>query len=388
MLRLSALAFLSSIFTLFAAQAGEVGLRADTAAEADRARITLALSGRLGFEAHALTDPPRLIVDFPDLAWRIDGLDADVPLVTALRFGVSPSGAGRMVVDLRAPARIVAAYTEDDDETAPARFVMLLAPEDAATFASKARASGNDQQPDLKTHVVVALDPGHGGRDAGASHGSLAEKELVLSYANEIADILNATPGFKAVLVRETDEFVRLRERVARARRAGADIMLSIHADALEEGVASGASVYTLSDEASDEEAASLVEGHNRADEISGVDVDEAESDVAEILINLSRRATDQASMSLAEELVDELTEKSKVLRGRALQSAGFRVLKAPDIPSVLIEIGFLSSARDRERLTSPEGREAVISAITKGVISWASAQQGARYAPANGEGG
>ena len=156
--------------------------------------------------------------------------------------------------------------------------------------------------------------------------------------------------------------------------------MISIHADALEVGVASGASVYTLSEEASDEEAAALVSSHNRADAIGAVSLDAEESDVASVLVNLARRTADAASVSLAEALVSRLKARSKVLQGRAMQSAGFRVLKAPDVPSVLVELGFLNSAKDRERITSVEGREALVKALSEGVHNWVLAQTSPRY--------
>ena len=200
-----------------------------------------------------------------------------------------------------------------------------------------------------------------------------------------LARELKKTPGVHPYLVRKGDEFIRLRDRVRRARRANADVLISLHADALEQGAASGASVFLLSDEASNDVAAELVESHDRADVIAGVPLDAEEGDLVSVLVDLARRDTDRMSRSLAESVVVALSRRDIELEGRALQSAAFRVLKAPDVPSILVEIGFLSAKKDRARLTTNEGRREVIEALAEGVLNWLEARKAAEAAGNDG---
>ena len=205
----------------------------------------------------------------------------------------------------------------------------------------------------------------------------------MLDYARDLAEAIRAEPGFEAELTREDDEFLTLRQRVAVARAKRADVFVSLHADSLAQGVASGASVYTLSEKATTAEAAALAESANRADQLAGVSIEAAENDVTRILVDLAQRRTSELSATLAETVVGALEGRAPILEGRAIQAAGFRVLKAPDVPSILLELGFLSSPADRERLTSPEGRADLVAAIAEGIVAWARAQGGDRYAPA-----
>ena len=372
-------------------------LSARLTAEGGRVVLAVELSEALGFRAFTVAEPERVIVDFPDLSWRFDPLTLaeDAPLVTGLRLGFATLDTARLVVDLKAPARIAEATVTDTD--AGAVFRLVLARSDAAAFqasagwpdadAKNAEAEGGPPVPILrpKRGVVVAIDAGHGGRDSGATHGDLMEKDLVLRYAVELARELKKTPGVHPYLVRKGDEFIRLRDRVRRARRANADVLISLHADALEQGAASGASVFLLSDEASNDVAAELVESHDRADVIAGVPLDAEEGDLVSVLVDLARRDTDRMSRSLAESVVVALSRRDIELEGRALQSAAFRVLKAPDVPSILVEIGFLSAKKDRARLTTNEGRREVIEALAEGVLNWLEARKAAEAAGNDG---
>lgn len=391
---IAAFAVVLTAFAPFRAGAAEaVSARIDVA----RAEtiVELALSEPMPFRLFTLEDPRRVVVDLPPLAWRAAAPDAPEasPLVSGLRFGTAQGGAGRMVIDLRAPAAVAEAFTAPGPAAAPARLIIRLRPTGAAEFAAEAgwpeglrpaTAAPLVAAPGAEDDaVVVVIDPGHGGRDIGAASGDVAEADLVLDYARALAALIDATPGFRAALTRDADTFLTLRQRVDAARALGADIFISIHADALEQGVASGSSVYTLSEEASDSEAAELAETANRADDLAGAAIEREESDVARVLVDFARRRTNERSESLAEAVVGEMRGRTPVLSGRAVQSAGFRVLKAPDVPSILVELGFLSSARDRERMLSPEGRDALVSALGDGVIDWARAQEGPRYAPA-----
>ena len=374
-----------------AGQAYEAALSGRLSQDGAQNRLELDLTSRLGFRVFTLEGPRRVVVDFPEIDWRLDPPRPGpaMQLIEGVRFGLVRPGMSRLVIDLKRAAAVTEAYTTKGDGRAPAKFIIALRPEIDEAFSINAgwpyadpEAAGAPPTPVAKPAraVVVAIDAGHGGRDAGASAGRVIEKHLVLDYARDLAAALEQRPGYRAFLVREGDEFLRLRTRVQRAREAGADLMISLHADALESGVASGASVYTLSEDASDAEAAALVDSHNRADEIAGVSLDAEEGDVASILVNLARRSTDAASAGLAEALVRQLKTHSKVLRGRALQSAGFRVLKAPDVPSVLVELGFLNSAKDRARITSDTGRAALVKAMAEGVHDWVLTQKSPRY--------
>jgi N-acetylmuramoyl-L-alanine amidase len=197
---------------------------------------------------------------------------------------------------------------------------------------------------------VIALDPGHGGIDPGAiSPNGLYEKEITFETARELTRQLDATRRYKVFLTRTSDEFVALRDRVARARAADADLFLSIHADALPNPAMRGASVFTLSEQASDREAAALAARENKADLIAGIDLSQHAPEVSSILLDLARRQTNNLSIGLARRLVGELGREVPLL-ANSHRSAGFAVLKAPDIPSALVELGCLSN-REEEKL-------------------------------------
>ena len=200
-----------------------------------------------------------------------------------------------------------------------------------------------------KTHLVV-LDPGHGGVDPGAiGFSGVYEKDIALATAREVARQLEATKRYRVRMTRSGDEFVPLQERVAFAHAAGGELFLSIHADALPNAGVRGASVFTLSEKASDKEAAELAARENKADLIAGIDLSRHEPVVSEILFDLARRQTNNLSIRLARELVSELGHEVRLLNN-SHRAAGFAVLKAPDIPSALVELGCLSN-KEEERL-------------------------------------
>jgi N-acetylmuramoyl-L-alanine amidase len=218
---------------------------------------------------------------------------------------------------------------------------------------------------------VVVLDPGHGGIDSGthARDGSEAEKNLVLDFALMLRDKLDKTGKYRVVMTRQDDTFVPLADRVRFARSRNAQLFISIHCDALArgDGDAQGATVYTLSDHASDAEAAKLADAENRADVISGVDLSVEPDDIAGILIDLAQRETRAFSQQLAKHVVTELKTAARMHK-HPLKSAGFRVLKAPDVPSVLIELGYVSSRKDLKELMSENWRTRAGAALVKAV--------------------
>jgi N-acetylmuramoyl-L-alanine amidase len=215
---------------------------------------------------------------------------------------------------------------------------------------------------------LVVLDPGHGGIDPGAiGHSGVYEKDVALAAAREVARQLEATRRYRVRLTRKDDEFIPLPERVARARAAGGDLFLSIHADALPNAGMRGASVYTLSEQASDKEAAALAARENKADLIAGIDLSHHEPVVSEILIDLARRQTNNLSIRLARELVTELGHEVRLLNN-SHRSAGFVVLKAPDIPSALVEMGCLSNRTEEQLLQRPSYQHKLATGLVRSI--------------------
>ena len=219
---------------------------------------------------------------------------------------------------------------------------------------------------------LIALDPGHGGRDPGAiSASGVTEKTVVLTFARELRAALESSGRYRAVMTRNSDRKITLHRRVDIARDAGADLFLSIHVDRLEDARVRGASVYTLSNEASDVEAAELAARENKADIVADVDLSEGyDEEVAKVLISLVQQNTMNCSAVLAARLLPELVRVAPLIN-RSHRFADFRVLKAPDIPSVLVELGFLSNDQDAERLRSKSHRAALADAIVKALDTY-----------------
>ena len=210
------------------------------------------------------------------------------------------------------------------------------------------------------------LDPGHGGIDPGTNPNGVPEKEVVLAFAKALKAKLAATGRYEVYLTREDDTFVPLRERVEFAQKKGAGLFLSIHADYFPNQTekTTGATVYTLSEQASDEEAKELAAKENFSDALAGIELpNDSDEVVANILIDLAQRETQNRSTLFARSIVGELASRS-ALHTRRLRSAGFRVLKAPDVPSVLLELGFLSNPDDEKRLTSDAWRDRIADGV------------------------
>jgi len=220
----------------------------------------------------------------------------------------------------------------------------------------------------LPKPYLVVLDPGHGGIDPGAiGRSGVYEKDVALATAREVGRQLEATRRYRVRLTRREDEFIPLAERVGRARAAGGDLFLSIHADALPNAGMRGASVYTLSEQASDKEAAALAARENKADLIAGIDLSRNEPAVSEILIDLARRQTNNLSIRLARELVTELGHDVRLLTN-SHRSAGFVVLKAPDIPSALVEMGCLSNRTEEQLLQRPSYQRKLAAGLVRSI--------------------
>lgn len=319
-----------------------------------------------------LSNPERLVVDLPPTG----GLGVGLPknyrgtLIQAIRFGRFDANTSRLVIDLRQPAELV--------ETVPGNpLVLNLALGDDAAASPPAPTSlpaaqvAPASQPAnaaVGKKPLVVIDAGHGGQDPGATglHDT-HEKIITLNYARALRDALLKTGRYRVQLTREDDRYILLPERVNIARRAKADLFISIHADSNPRPEAQGLSIYTLSETASDDEAAALAERENKSDIISGIDLNTTDPDVANILIDLTQRETLNKSSNLADSIVRSMQGKITTLEGTH-RFAGFRVLKAPDVPSVLIELGFLTNPKDERLLLSTDYRDTVVQSIVKGI--------------------
>jgi len=335
-------------------------------------RFVMDFSRKIDLRAFTLADPYRVVVDIPQVVFQLPPKSGESGrgLIKAFRFGLVMQGGSRLVFDLAKPAKIEKAFVVDSTETAPARLVLDLAPTDRESFLRRTAADNRTARADLPRvdapstkegdkRPLVVLDPGHGGIDTGTKGPSgEEEKDIVLNFAQRLRERLEKSGKYRVLLTRTDDTFVALADRVRIARDAGATLFVSIHADSLPhgEGDAQGASIYTLSDTATDSEAARLAEKENRADVIAGVDLKSEPDDVAGILIDLAERETKSLSTQFAHKLAGEMKAVTRMHK-KPLKSAGFRVLRAPDVPSVLVELGYVSNRQDLQSLLSETWR-------------------------------
>ena len=353
--------------------------------------LDLSLSQPVAWRVFTLDAPRRLVVDLADIDWS--GADLSLPglggALAALRAGRPTPGWSRLVFDLAGPHAVdTAVLTTTVPGALPgaARLRVQLRPVSDAEFAA---LSGPPPAVEVETAspavvpaspatgvvapLTVVLDPGHGGDDAGAERDGVRESDLMLTFARELREVL-VRAGMRVVLTREADVFVPLDARVAAAQAAGGDLFMSLHADALAQGRATGATVYTLSESGAVAAARALSARRDRDGLMSGVDLTGTDDPVAGVLMDLARADTGPRSDALADALVAAMKGTVVGLHRRPRNEAGFAVLSAPDMPSVLIELGFLSNPRDRARLTDPAWRAEAAEAIRAAVVSWAEA--------------
>ena len=369
------------------------------------ARLTFDLSGPVEGRAFALADPDRIIVDVPEVNFQIDPAVGRAAqgrplgaIVKSFRFGLLGPGKSRIVIDLNSPARIERLATLaiakgaqparlqiDLGRCAPAVFMQSV--KEAKEQETPPAATGSEQSapPDAAASSagppVIVLDPGHGGIDGGAyGPPGVVEKALVYDFSQELAQKLQAEGRYKIVMTRSGDEFVSLADRVRIAREANASLFVSIHADSLAEVAdVSGATVYTLADRASDAEAARIAEHENAADKAAGVQQSPDDAGVADILYDLKRRESRVYAHIFSRGVVAELRTSARLNRNPE-RSAGFVVLKAPDFPSVLIELGYLSNPQDVKALTSPDWRAKATTALAAAIDRFFAASAGSDH--------
>lgn len=362
-----------------------VAIAARMAGDENRMRLILDFGATPDFRLQYLENPPRAIIDLPETVFAFPA-DALKPrgLVRALRYGMSGQGRARMVFELARPARFDLAETLDEADGAVHRLVFdAVAIEPDAFFAL---VSGSDwSEPGLAAAIsgraetrdsdlTVVIDAGHGGIDGGAEGPSGAmEKNVTLAFAEAFKVELEKLGGVRVAMTRTDDSFLSLSARVRKARQEQADLFVSLHADSIAVKSLRGATVYTLSDKASDELAQSLADQENSGDAIVGARLEDAPEAVASILVDLARTETRLFSTGLARKVIDSFEGQVRLIKN-PLRHAGFRVLQAPDVPSVLVEMGYLSNRDDEKLLTDPAWRESTARLLAQSVQKYRSA--------------
>ena len=394
----------------------------------DYSRLTFESPAPLHYTLFTLDHPARLVLDLQDVASTaaLQAVSDDInhggdPWISKMRFAVNRPGVVRLVLDLRDTVRPSAfslqpvgeyawrlvldvypggaqgtngaappaaqvtpeipAHPATADTGTPPAGAAVLPPSPTpvqsdealtATGRSHHRADGSSDTPIITRLITVAIDPGHGGEDPGAhGEGGSLEKNVTLAIARRVQAKLNAVDNMHAVLTRDSDYFIPLAERVNKARRMNADLFVSIHADAYISPDARGSSVFTLSEHGASSAAARwLAKSENDADLVGGINVATKDRDLARTLIDLSQTATNNDSRRLAHDVLDQLSEVNQLHHG-GIEQAGFAVLKAPDIPSILVETAFISNPQEEKRLDDDAYQDKIASAIAQGILRY-----------------
>lgn len=351
-------------------------------------RIVFDADRKFDYKVFLLNEPKRLVIDTFDVkvSPEIEKYVDKNNLVTKTRLGSVGTDGIRIVFDLQKPAIVKKAFMLAPQSNFGWRFVIDVSIASEREFSSKVgskyalsnensfagsySSSSSKSSSKAKTvnkKKIIVLDPGHGGKDPGAiGYSGVYEKNITLAMAKELKVILEKE-GYKVHLTRSTDIFIPLRDRVKIARKYNADLFMSIHADSAVNRSAKGLSVYTLSETASDKEAAALAERENKADVVAGLNLLEHSKEVSDILINLAQRETMNRSSEFASFMVQEM-RKSVKLRDNTHRFAGFAVLKAPDVPSVLLEMGYLSNRTEERLLKQKDYRRKLAVSTSKAV--------------------
>ncbi len=350
-------------------------------------RFVVDLTESVAFTVYTMREPYRVVVDLPELAWQVEAAAAKGHggLIDGFRYGLFKTGTFRIVLDVNQPVAVRSAFTLPPSDGHQHRFVLDIAPVSQAEFdrtyvgpppptpvaAVPIAPPPAGKAPRTEGKRVVVIDPGHGGVDPGATGVSgTQEKEITLAAAKELKHDLEIGGRYQVVLTRDRDVFLPLRERVQIARNAHAQLFISLHADTIATHGITGSSVYTLSEKASDAEAAALAADENKADAIAGAALSDYPEEVAGILIDLAQRETKNDSIRYAHLLTEQLDKSGRVLE-HGLRSAGFAVLKAPDVPSVLLEMGYLSNPKEERDLREPRYRAKLMAAVKRAIDAY-----------------
>jgi N-acetylmuramoyl-L-alanine amidase len=349
------------------AQASIDGIR--TWAGSGHTRVVFDLSERIDHSVFALSGPSRVVIDFHNA--RLDPIMLAAAeaqgLVSAMRSAPRERGGLRVVLDLAQPAEVKSFLVRPND-TYGHRLVIDLATQRRPAAEPVRTVAGSGRR-----ELVIAIDAGHGGEDPGAIGPSgTFEKNVVLAVARRLAELVDREPGMRALLIREGDYYIGLRERTRRAREHRADMFISLHADANAHRGVQGASVYTLSRSGASTEAARLLAAReNSSDLIGGVSLDDKDDLVATVLLDLSRAATVESSAELANAVLGRLGEIGTI-RKRGVEQAGFAVLRSLDMPSVLVELAFISNPQEERRLANAEHQQRMARALMSGIRDYA----------------
>ncbi|HEY6633398.1 MAG TPA: N-acetylmuramoyl-L-alanine amidase [Rhizobiaceae bacterium] len=341
-----------------------------------------------------LRSPNRLVIDLPRAKFAIDPNELKARgLVTNVRYGQINDKTSRLIIEAKGPFVVERIDILANEASAGYRLVADISSASQGAFeealAIQAQTTGStettpkSERLGLRTgrggqRFTVVLDPGHGGFDGGAAGQSgTVEKDITLTFATELRDRLRADGRYNVFMTREKDEFLRLDDRVRIAREREADLFISIHADTIRLKGIRGATVYTVSDRASDADAQALADRENLSDQLSGIEIEEKDHEVADILVDLIKRETHSFSMRFARSLIGELSTTVGLINNPH-RFAGFKVLKAPDVPSVLLELGYLSNSKDEEQLKDAEWRAKAAASISKAIEQFATSTGGA----------
>ena len=345
-------------------------------------RVVLDLDGEVAYTIFTLPQPYRVIVDLPEVEWRMSTTPAMRGVIQRFRYGLFQPGMSRLVLDVATPSVVERAFTLKPTADFGYRLVIDLRAVSAEEFGRQARLTPPPQpqpQPPAPTasptpliggKPLIVVDAGHGGVDPGTiSAAGTREKRLTLLAAIELKRQLEASGHYRVLLTRSSDIFVPLAGRVAIAHNARADLFISLHADSMANKKVRGASIYTLSEKSYDAESAALAARENKSDVLAGIDLESGayDADVTYILIDLARRETMEYSAQFSKVLITELGKSTKLLR-KTHRFAGFRVLKAPEVPSVLVELGYLSNREDERALRDPITRAGLMTAIARAI--------------------
>jgi N-acetylmuramoyl-L-alanine amidase len=355
-----------------------------------RTRLVIDFDRKPEFKVHYVSNPYRVLIDLPETDFGIKAEELEARgIFSDIRYGTMAAGRSRIVLTASRPIGVVLAEVQEEQGATSYRLVVDTAIVTDQVFQAnmekqswqEASATATSEQPPVmlpgskaEGPFVIAVDAGHGGIDNGARGGvtKTEEKHVTLAFARSLAEALNKLPGTRAILTREKDEFLSLSQRVQLARGEGANLLISIHADTLRQKDIRGATVYTISDKASDSLAASLAERENLSDQIAGISFVDEPAEVADILLDLTRRETQAFSINLAQSIVG--TFKDEVLLiNNPHRHAGFRVLTAPDVPSILLELGFMSNKDDEKLLVDPAWQKKVAGLVAKAVEEYRS---------------
>ncbi len=331
-----------------------------------------------------LRSPYRLVIDLPKTSFAIDPKELKARgLIKNVRYGHINDKTSRLIIEAKGPFALDKVDIVQNEDSDGYRLMADISSASQQAFdealAEQAQTTGStettpkSERLGLRTgragqRFTIVIDPGHGGIDGGANGLSgTVEKDITLTFAKELRDKLRADGRYNVFMTREKDEFLRLDDRVRIAREHEADLFISIHADTIRLKGIRGATVYTVSEKASDAEAQALADRENLSDQLAGIEIEEENHEVADILVDLIKRETHSFSMRFARSLVGELSTTVGLINNPH-RFAGFRVLKAPDVPSVLLELGYLSNAKDEQQLTSAEWRGKAAASISKAI--------------------